>query len=553
MKLIDFLNITLLSILLFDFSLCNQEEFHESAKIEFLSDTKLLYTYFNFTTLTPEKHFDTSHYRLFPRPIGEILKKYGVSEAHFSLTRGMWRHSQWTKADSPAPTGAQIWAWFDKDISDVDTNWKGLLSSLSGLFCASLDQISLDMSVQATTSFLPEGLQKKKLKNNSHMRYASLVREFLCTENLTPWIKQLPCSTAAGVASIIKSKQFLNSHYLSLGFHFKTVCKDKFCTQRFVQLKQDLSAVMDVRADGNNYFSLKATFGHLKPSCSLSNSSVVKFVKNQKIYDAPSDLKLEHLTYKLDLKENFARNVIIKKCIDCKDNSLSPEVEKVSFISNHCFLVEEELFGRLVCTIKNSKATNVSVSFLQVFPWFIHFKYHSLNIESNKATVKPDFIHFVPGNFRQSSHILEMLLTLTPASTTTIYMNFQKGFLKWTEHPPDANHGFYISPSVLTINSISDVYLNTLEKEHNMIFSEAILVNIPVPDFSMPYNVICFVCTVIAVGFGQLYNISSKKLMYSAKKKTPISKLSEGVKTLFAKIFKKKVVSSSEPSTCTKE
>ena len=44
------------------------------------------------------------------------------------------------------------------------------------------------------------------------------------------------------------------------------------------------------------------------------------------------------------------------------------------------------------------------------------------------------------------------------------------------------------------------------------IYTEALLVNLPTPDFSMPYNVICLTCTVVALAFGPLHNITTKSL-----------------------------------------
>lgn len=44
------------------------------------------------------------------------------------------------------------------------------------------------------------------------------------------------------------------------------------------------------------------------------------------------------------------------------------------------------------------------------------------------------------------------------------------------------------------------------------VHTEALLVSLPTPDFSMPYNVICFVCTVIAIGFGSIFNLTTRKL-----------------------------------------
>ena len=44
------------------------------------------------------------------------------------------------------------------------------------------------------------------------------------------------------------------------------------------------------------------------------------------------------------------------------------------------------------------------------------------------------------------------------------------------------------------------------------IYTEVLLVSLPTPDFSMPYNVICLTCTVVAIAFGSIYNLSTKQL-----------------------------------------
>lgn len=44
------------------------------------------------------------------------------------------------------------------------------------------------------------------------------------------------------------------------------------------------------------------------------------------------------------------------------------------------------------------------------------------------------------------------------------------------------------------------------------LYSEPVLVSLPTPDFSMPYNVLCFVCTIIAIGFGSIFNLTTRSL-----------------------------------------
>merc|ERR1719330_346121 len=45
------------------------------------------------------------------------------------------------------------------------------------------------------------------------------------------------------------------------------------------------------------------------------------------------------------------------------------------------------------------------------------------------------------------------------------------------------------------------------------IYTETLLVSLPTPDFSMPYNVICLACTVAALAFGPIHNITTKTLV----------------------------------------
>ena len=51
---------------------------------------------------------------------------------------------------------------------------------------------------------------------------------------------------------------------------------------------------------------------------------------------------------------------------------------------------------------------------------------------------------------RQRPHHLEVRLTLPANSVTQIEWEFQKGFLKWTEYPPDAHRGFDLGPAVIS-------------------------------------------------------------------------------------------------------
>lgn len=54
------------------------------------------------------------------------------------------------------------------------------------------------------------------------------------------------------------------------------------------------------------------------------------------------------------------------------------------------------------------------------------------------------YIHYQPSKDRQRPHLLEMLIQLPPHSVTEVTVQFERALLKWTEYPPDPNHGFYV-------------------------------------------------------------------------------------------------------------
>lgn len=72
--------------------------------------------------------------------------------------------------------------------------------------------------------------------------------------------------------------------------------------------------------------------------------------------------------------------------------------------------------------------------------------------------------------------------------------------------------------------------------------TEILLITLPTPDFSMPYNVICLACTVVAIAFGSFHNLSSRRFEAVDPKKNPglIGKVKAMLAKLKGKIFGKK-------------
>ena len=93
-------------------------------------------------------------------------------------------------------------------------------------------------------------------------------------------------------------------------------------------------------------------------------------------------------------------------------------------------------------------------------------------------------------------------------------MDVVKPFLRYTEHPPDAQRGWDLPPAVF-------VPLDTNASHEGgrrlrRVYTPVLLVDLATPDFSMPYNVIIMSCTLIALVFGSVFNLLTRKFVVVA-------------------------------------
>lgn len=93
-------------------------------------------------------------------------------------------------------------------------------------------------------------------------------------------------------------------------------------------------------------------------------------------------------------------------------------------------------------------------------------------------------------------------------------MDVTKAFLRYTEHPPDAQRGWDLPPAIITpVRSMDNNVSESILPMDGRIYTSALLVDLATPDFSMPYNVIIFTCSLIAFIFGSVFNLLTRKFV----------------------------------------
>ncbi|XP_021567726.1 GPI transamidase component PIG-T isoform X3 [Carlito syrichta] len=430
-----------------------------------------------------------SHYRLFPKALGQLISKYSLRELHLSFTQGFWRTRYWGPPFLQAP-------------SDTD---------------------------------------------HYFLRYAVLPREVVCTENLTPWKKLLPCSSKAGLSVLLKADRLFHTSYHSQAVHIRPVCRNAHCTSISWELRQTLSVVFDafITGQGKKDWSLFRMFSRtLTEPCPLASESRV-YVDITSYNQDNETLEVNPLpttTYQdviLGTRKTYAVYDLHDTAIINNSRNLNlqlkwkkpPENEAppVPFLHAQRYVSGYGLQkGELSTLLYNTHPYRAfPVLLLDTVPWYLRLYVHTLTITSKGKENKPSYIHYQPAQDRLQPHLLEMLIQLPANSVTKVSIQFERALLKWTEYTPDPNHGFYVSPSVLSALVPSMVAAKPVDWEESPLFNslfpvsdgsnyfvrlytEPLLVNLPTPDFSMPYNVICLTCTVVAVCYGSFYNLLTR-------------------------------------------
>ena len=141
--------------------------------------------------------------------------------------------------------------------------------------------------------------------------------------------------------------------------------------------------------------------------------------------------------------------------------------------------------------------------------------------------------------------LLERTTLLQPDSSLWMMVDFDEAYLPFQKFPADANRGVDTYPSRATFTPLSsDETKSSLPNTPSTtLYSSSLLVLPPVPDMSMPFNVISLSCTLFAFVLGSLLNILVrrgteyiKRELTGEEEKRPIHKIRDKFKEKAGKL-----------------
>ncbi|KAK8640153.1 hypothetical protein V6N13_007912 [Hibiscus sabdariffa] len=491
-----------------------QEEFYEELLLKPLPDRKVL-THFHFQSSAPLTS-NGRHHHLFPKAISQLVQKFRVKEMELSFTQGRWNYESWGGFDSipssnAKPPGVELWAVFDVPQYLIDSLWKNLTHTLSGLFCASINFLESSTAYSAPEWSFPPA--------SGNLRYGTLPREAVCTENLTPWLKLLPCRDKAGISMLLDRPSIYRGFYHSQRLHLTSTESGSEGMDPGIVLEQTLTVVLQPNSQRASL--ARASEKHIQPSWSLSSifgkqvSGKCVLAETSNVYllldrGLVAELKQLHKengksAEKVLTSENFWTN-------PCFELSAKPDrifIEESSLLSKNSsvlykFEVEKysefEPFdlgltwkipvvwlcqqaplhasrflmgsgnerGAIAISLKSTQSSEgfmgansdherceLRVDVFQVVPWYVKVYFHSLQVfvdQQPKAVSDIiEKIHVSPSKDKVSPGVMELVLKLPcSVSSAALTIEFDKGFLRIDEYPPDANQGFDIPSAIVS-------------------------------------------------------------------------------------------------------
>jgi phosphatidylinositol glycan class T len=187
--------------------------------------------------------------------------------------------------------------------------------------------------------------------------------------------------------------------------------------------------------------------------------------------------------------------------------------------------------GQLSVVLRNPSSTPVDAVYLETMPWIVQFYLHTLTATINEVPQPSSSsvfsnLSYIPAIPHSRPTTFHVQLRIPANSTLRLTMDVTKAFLRYTEHPPDAQRGWDLPPAIIYILDPDHPRSGNSSRGGIRMYTPTLLVDLATPDFSMPYNVIIFTCTLVAFIFGSVFNLLTRKFVVVSLTKlgTPVTK-----------------------------
>jgi len=382
-------------------------------------------------------------------------------------------------------------------------------------------------------------------------------QDFPCVESINAWISMLPCGGQRGLSRFFLDLDMLQSGYHALRLRLKS------SPEGFLSLEFRLVTIIDKheysghvwhrRSDSVNIQDLMNSLKDSKEAsfeeCPISMTSIV--LRREEYPPGVHGCRHYSPEYVICQMNNGIEQVDKNTGSDLEDSVGRIDVD----VSNN-LIWQTPLLSLLNIQIKIQRgdaAVSDRLSFIlfQMIPWEIPIRWETVRIFEEKRliwslrepydTLHPaiikidDVIHTGGASRHNGSYMMihghiDGLNETTSSVTMHLRAVIERRLLSVFDYPPDMSRGIDIPAPTFSLQRQNGNI--QYENEHTHTYGRNILVQLPIPDASMPFNVTCFTATLIALIFGSVMNMA----LWSAQELEAIKKQNNSAKNRFIRI-----------------
>ncbi|WRT68675.1 uncharacterized protein IL334_005654 [Kwoniella shivajii] len=486
-----------------------------------------------------------SHHSLTPPSLILPLERNNVSELTISFTSG-WDQQ---RSSSSGPLhyessggGGEIRGWL-KDGDDVEDRWSAVTHALGGLFCAGLGPGDSGENVRTFGNIYPE---KRRTSNTTHF-LLSHPESHLCTENLTPFLSLLPSKGLSGISSLLAQPGIIFT-WASQSEGIEVLMPTSSNDGVWRGWWEGIIDLVDNKGNRKRDFSIEGIFKKKIPKAfPETQQSILRLIKDDStaITVHPSGKE------KTDWIDGKLRDIVEWDLLDQDliggDININWDEEKFDYprhIPPPPITITRTVIDKLASdgtfqiTINNNEDIERKAVYSELWPWWVKgwMSEVELTVQGEK---RPELIESISYNPslppKISTSTIHFNVIIPPKSKLILKIPFSKLTLRYTEHRPDAERGIELPSGILTLldtipESRHDPELESERRDSSVagpdvsrkgndarktgrrrIYTNRLLLDVPTPDFSMPYNVIIMSSTVMAVFFGLMQGALTRK------------------------------------------
>ncbi|CAD6583627.1 MAG: tetrahydrofolate synthase, partial [Tremellales sp. Tagirdzhanova-0007] len=509
--------------------------FHESLTLHPTPDGKLsvlfeFTTYFTSPRLT--SRIPQSHFSLTPPSLLLPLERNNVSELTISFVAGQWDQ---LRSGESGPLhyeagggGGEVRGWLrsDGDEQRSAEAWAAVTHALGGLFCAGLGPTEYGENLMSFGEIYPSHRNASGLTHYL-LSHPSL---HLCTENLTPFLALLPSKGLSGLSSLLAQPGVI----FSWGFKSEGIdVSMPAVSSPQGRWRGWWEGVVDLVPErgGSREFSIRTLFRRGLPRAfSEAGSSVLRVIipegRSLRMDLDPDNSETRWVDGKRremlewDLLDESKVMQDVRFWWDNESHFIYPPTISPPPISiSRTVTSRHASDGALTIRIENASDDSRRSIYSEIWPWWVKGWMSEIEVrlvgENGTKRNLLESIGYNPSSPPKiSTTTVHFTLTLPPKSILLLVIPFSKLTLKYTEHRPDAERGVEIPSGLLTLLDVEGEKkdptaveprvgeMDPRKSDRNHIYTPRILLDVPTPDFSMPYNVIIMSSTVMAVFFG---------------------------------------------------